>query len=385
MRILVASGIFPPDPGGPSTHLGQLIPELVARGHEVRAVVFGHAAGGPPGCVATRIPLDLPLPARALRYARAYWREARHADRVYVATMGLPRPPCRPPVILRVPGDPAWERAVNRGLVPPGTDIDAFQTARSRARVACLKWARAVEAQRADRVLVPSDYLRRMVAAWNVDAEKIAVVYSAVDDGRGDGRAIDRHAAREALGWDAAGQYVVTAARLTAWKGVDHLIDAVARVPGVTLVVAGDGPQRQSLAARAASSGAAVRFTGMLPRERLATHISAADYVALYSGYEGFSHLLLEALAAGTPVIASARGGNPEIVRDRVNGFLVTHPDSDALAAAISRAFAGGTRARLAARTGDGLARFRASAAIPAVADAIETAGPRAAAVPCAS
>jgi glycosyltransferase involved in cell wall biosynthesis len=87
-------------------------------------------------------------------------------------------------------------------------------------------------------------------------------------------------------------------------------------------------------------------------------YMRAADYLAIYSGYEGLSHTILEALYAGTPVIASDRGGNPEIVRDGVNGLLVKHPDLDALVAGLCRAFEGDFQPRLAANTRYGLERF---------------------------
>jgi glycosyltransferase involved in cell wall biosynthesis len=363
--MLVASGIVPPDPGGPSTHLAQLIPGLLAGGHTVRAVAFGGARPRRDPCEIALIPLDASLPARAFAFARAYRRLARWADVVYVATLGLPRPPQANPVVLRVPGDHAWERAVNRRLVPPTQDIEAFQQARVPLRVAWLRWARAREARRAERVLVPSAYLRRLVLGWGVDPARIGVVPSAVADD--DALGISREEARRQLGWPPEERYLVTAARLTAWKGVDYLIDAVAGMAGVTLVVAGDGPEQAALAARAASRRARVRFVGALSRASLAVHLRAADYFVLYSGYEGLPHVVLEALRAGTPVIASNRGGNPEIVRDGHNGLLVPHPNPDALAAAIRRALHGELRESLAARAAASLEPFRASALIPVV------------------
>jgi glycosyltransferase involved in cell wall biosynthesis len=101
-----------------------------------------------------------------------------------------------------------------------------------------------------------------------------------------------------------------------------------------------------------------VTFLGRIPRERLALYMKAADYLALYSGYEGMSHTLLEALRAGTPVIASDKGGNPEVVQHGVNGLLVPYVDGEALAAALAEAFQPGKRAALAANTHSGLERF---------------------------
>jgi glycosyltransferase involved in cell wall biosynthesis len=162
------------------------------------------------------------------------------------------------------------------------------------------------------------------------------------------------------LGWLPEGGYLLTAARLTAWKGVDYLIDAMAEIPDVRLVVAGEGPQLATLRAQSEARQVAdrVSFLGKVPLERMPLLMRAADYLVLYSGYEGLSHTLLEALHAGTPVIASARGGNPEVVRDGENGILVPHPDRHALVNAIRRACADDTPRQLAARTAIGLERF---------------------------
>jgi glycogen synthase len=116
----------------------------------------------------------------------------------------------------------------------------------------------------------------------------------------------------------------------------------------------------ESLKAQAVASSAAdrIEFLGKVSHESMALYMRAADYLALYSGYEGLSHTILEALYAGTPVIASARGGNPEIVRNDENGLLVKHPDRDALITAMRCAFEGDTPSRLASGTKVGLDRF---------------------------
>jgi glycosyltransferase involved in cell wall biosynthesis len=210
-----------------------------------------------------------------------------------------------------------------------------------------------------DRVIVPSQYLRQMVIGWGARPERVQVIYNALDEAPA-AAALTRAEARAQLGWQQDGRYLLTAARLTAWKGVDHLIDALAQTPGVRLVVAGDGPELDALKARAVDRQVAERvaFLGKVPHERMSVLMRAADYLTLYSGYEGLSHTLLEALYAGTPVIASARGGNPEVVQDGVNGLLVAHPDLGALVGALRRAFQGDMQTRLASGTAAGLDRF---------------------------
>lgn len=102
-------------------------------------------------------------------------------------------------------------------------------------------------------------------------------------------------------------------------------------------------------------------------------YMKAADYVALYSGYEGLSHTLLESLRVGTPVIASDKGGNPEVVQHGVNGLLVPYVDVSALATTMEAAFRPGVRASLAANHAAGMERFSFERMVEATAQALET------------
>lgn len=360
MRIFVASGIFHPNSGGPATYLYRLLPELQARGHQVRALAYGNAPTADYPYPLQRIPFGGPPFARWVRFWRAYRRGAAWADLVYVNTLGLPRSGDRRAArVMKVVGDYAWERCVTRNWLPPDEDIDAFQSRVYAPHVEWYKASRARAVRAMERVIVPSEYLRRMVIGWGAAPQRVQVIYNALERAPA-AASPSRAEARAQLAWEPGGRYLLTAARLTAWKGVDHLIDALAQTPGVRLAVAGDGPELDALKRRAANRQVADRvvFLGNVPHERLGALMRAADYVALYSGYEGLSHTLLEALYAGTPVIASARGGNPEVVQDGVNGLLVAHPDRDALVAALRRAFEGDTQTRLASGTSAGLDRF---------------------------
>jgi glycosyltransferase involved in cell wall biosynthesis len=110
-------------------------------------------------------------------------------------------------------------------------------------------------------------------------------------------------------------------------------------VPDVTLVVAGEGPERAMLERRSGELGVAarVRFLGSLPRDDVLRLFRAADASLLPSAWENFPHTVVESLAVGTPVIATEVGGVPEVVRDGRNGLLVPPEDPTALAEAIDR------------------------------------------------
>lgn len=332
MHILVPTGIFHPEAGGPATYLYRFLPELLERGHTVEVVTFSDAAGTE----------DYPYPVKRIprsnlvkrnwQYYQAVRERLPTADKVFVNSLGLVLPRIKQPMVMKIVGDRAWERAVNRGWVPATEDVDHFQTARYSPLVNWLKRSRSQETKNADYVIVPSDYLRQMVIGWGMVPERVQTIYNALEP------SADNISMPTDLPTD--GTLLLTAARLTPWKGVDVTIEAMAALPTLHLIVAGDGPSLPSLQALAQNRGLAerVHFLGRVSREVLAGYYRAADYVVLYSGYEGLSHVILEALNAGTPVIASDKGGNPEIVRDGENGFLVPYRDVDALRATLARA-----------------------------------------------
>ena len=276
------------------------------------------------------------------------------------------------PRIIKIVGDQAWERCIRKGWIPPTMDIDDFQRQNdfvavkdriqmrgprlSRVKRACLFRARQVQSMNG--VVVPSKYLKQMVVGWGVDEAKIQVIYNALPH-QADTERVSMAEAREQLHLPKGVPLLLTVARLTAWKGIDHILTALEQLPDVHLLVAGDGPMRAQLESQAQSLGKRVTFLGRVPREQVALYMQASDYVVLYSGYEGLPHTLLESLTLGTPVIASDKGGNPEVVQHNINGLLVPYVDVDALTDTIRQAFESGKRDELASQSSVGMERFQ--------------------------
>lgn len=353
--LMIASGIFHPESGGPATYLKTLLPALQARDWSPRVLTYGddstHDYPYPVQRIARR-----PLPIRLYDYHRAARRMATQADLIYAHTTDLPVPWGTVPRLIKIVGDPAWERAIRKGWIAPTRDIDAFQTGHDSWLAEYQKRVRARQVRAFDGVIVPSHYLKQMVVAWGVPDARVHVIYNALPP-LTDGLAPSQAAARERLGWDAT-PTILTVARLTPWKGIDHLIRALEQVEGVRLVIAGDGTDYARLQGLAKPLGERVQLLGRVPRQEVYRLMQAADYVALYSGYEGLPHTLLEALRVGTPVIASDKGGNPEVVQHEVNGLLVPYIDHAALVVTIERSRDSHLRRQLAAQTAQGLQRF---------------------------
>jgi len=359
-HLFIASGIFHPESGGPATYLHRLAPELQTRGWEVKLVTYSDDTPtvSYPYDV-TRIPRRR-LPIRMVHYARAARPLLSWADVVYVHALGLPLiGSVAAPRVIKIVGDQGWERAIRKGWIAPTTDVDVYQTLTLGGAAALDRAARAREARAYDRVIVPSAYLKRMVTGWGVDADKIDVVYNALPPTPD--VTIPQREARARLNMPIDAPILLSVGRLVPWKGLNHMIAALRACdhPNARLVIAGDGDEQAALQTQAADLGDRVTFLGRVGRDLMPVWMRAADYVVLYSGYEGLSHTLLESLHAGTPVIASDKGGNPEVVTHGVNGVLVPYVDVEALTAALNEALRPGTRDRLAAHAHEGMGRFQ--------------------------
>jgi glycosyltransferase involved in cell wall biosynthesis len=146
---------------------------------------------------------------------------------------------------------------------------------------------------------------------------------------------------------------VVMVANLRPEKGHDVLIDAATavlrRFPDATFEIVGDGPERSRVIAATAARGVSHAFSFLGHCEDVATRLAANDIFVLPSRSEAFPNALLEAMAAGVPVVASGVGGILELVEDGRNGLLAAPGDARALAAALCRLMGdGASGARLA-------------------------------------
>ncbi len=357
MRILVASGIFSPEIGGPATYLDEVLPELIKRGHRVTVVSFGDS-GPADACPyhVHRVPRRHWI-VRHWDYYRTVGRLWPGHDLAFVHSLGLPLPGRVRPRLGRMGGDPVWERAVNRGWVAPHVDVERFQGNWRHPLVRLTKALYHRELRRLERVIVPSQFCRRLAICWGVEPNRITVIPNAIRPGLIPQET--RSELRRQLGFP-EDRLLLTVARLAPCKGIHYLIRAVSRLSAVHLLVVGDGPIRLQLVELAHRLGVSdrVHFLGYMPRDRLPVVYGAADYTVVYSGGEGLSHTLLESLREGTPVIASDKGGNPEVVRHGENGWLAPYPDEEGLLRIIEKAFLPGEQSRCSANSSLGLERF---------------------------
>ncbi|MCS7007573.1 MAG: glycosyltransferase family 4 protein [Thermoleophilia bacterium] len=334
MRVTIVSGIWPPDVGGPASHAPELAAFLQERGHEVEAVVTADAPPAPRPYPVHWVDRASPRGIRHARCVALIRRRACRGDVVYATSMlgraSLGARLARRPLVAKLVADEAYERARRFGLF--AGDLDAFQRLEGGVRVRILRAARDRALRRAERLVCPSSYLASLAVAWGVPEERIVVLPNPAPPLP---ELPTREAARARFG--VSGPTLAFAGRITRQKALEVALAALAGVERARLLVAGDGPELEAVRAEAARLrlGDRVRFLGPLEREGVLALLRAADASLLASSWENFPHAVVESLAVGTPVVATAVGGVAELVRAGENGLLVPPGDVEALREAI--------------------------------------------------
>ena len=212
-----------------------------------------------------------------------------------------------------------------------GTDLNLIPDYAMPRRM--ILWA----ASRAAGIVAVCQALKDRLVELGVDGGRVTVLRNGVDLELF--RPVDRNAARQTLGL--ARRTLLSVGGLIPRKANEIAIQALPSLPEVELLLAGEGPEREPLARLAASLGVAdrVRFLGAVAHVDLPRVYTAADALVLASSREGWANVLLEAMACGTPVIASDVWGTPEVVAARAGGVLMPARTPAGLAAAFDDLF----------------------------------------------
>ena len=343
-RILIVTGIYPPDIGGPASY-AQTLAQRLSKDYEVKIITYSSVK---------KYNQDKNYPFTVKRvWKKNFWffRHAIYALKVFCAcknsdviyslsTLNGATPSLagarffKKKFYLRIAGDYAWQVAVEKNKT--NLLIDDFQKIKKTGWISFLHKAQVRACKRADEVIVPSKYLASIVQGWGVLSNKINIIYNGVDFRDAD---ISQEEAKKKIG--IYGDIILSAGRLVPWKGFRMLIKIVPRLSEISqlfrLVIVGDGPDKKILESMVKNLGLErkVYLVGRKSQEELATYMAASDMFVLNSGYEGFSHQILEAMTAGVPVITTAVGGNKEVMRQGENGFIVKYQDEFNLIEAI--------------------------------------------------
>lgn len=330
--ILIATPLYPPEVGGPATYSWILAEEMTKLGWEVKILKFNQVR-------------SLPKIIRHLAYGWQVFKLAPAYQIVYAqdpVSVGLPV--ClacwfrHKPFILKIVGDYAWEQGTQRFGIKDLLDDFSVNYQSYSWPVKLLKKIQTGVAKRAKQIIVPSNYLKKIVSNWGVNPNKIKVIYNTFQSEEVN---LTKDQARQALGFGSNDLILISAGRLVPWKGFGLLIDLMPELmkrfteKQIRLFIAGSGPEADFLQKKITNQQltGVVKLTGQLDKPTLFKYLRAADLFVLNTAYEGFSHQLLEVMSTETIALVTNIGGNPELIKNEKQ--LIEYNNKDKIIEAI--------------------------------------------------
>ncbi len=358
LKLLIATPLYFPEIGGPATYTKFLEENLPKDQFEIEVVRFGEVK-------------HLPYIIRHIVFFWKVFFRAKKADIVYALDplgVGLPAGFAAKlrgkRFFLRIAGDRAWETAQQK--FGKTESLDTFSASKKYEwPIRLLKFGQTRCAKMAEKIIVPSSYLQYVISNWGIKKEKINVVYNAFEP-------IEIPEGKEMLRqkFDMKGTVFMSAGRLVVWKGMTVIIRLMSKlkkeIPDAILYIAGDGPEKEKLErlVKELSLQNEVIFLGNIPKDELLRRIKASDVFVLNTFYEGFAHQLLEAMSVGTPVVSTNVGGNPELIEDQKEGFLVEYSNEEAFLSVFRKTLDKGTSEGVVQKAKEKLLQFTVKRAV---------------------
>jgi glycosyltransferase involved in cell wall biosynthesis len=329
--VLLVSGIYPPDTGGPATFTHDFSRWLSEKNVKVSIVTYTDGSSNTTDIDGVRIiqvHRNINIVKRYFEFISVLVKNYNSATKVLAAgafleimTASVIR---NIKYTIKIPGDIVWERARNSGIT--NLDISRFQNSGLNLKYKAFRRLFTFSISRAKNVVVPSAFLQKMVVNWVGDSKRIELVYNSIDH--------SRFSQKESANMNFD---VVTASRLVPWKGVDEIIQCCNEL-NLSLGIAGEGPDEARLKDFASALGATVTFLGQIPKSEMSNFYSSGKFFVLNSSYEGLPHALIEAKASGLLCIGRAGTGSEEVVRNLVDGMLVSNEPGNSLKETLERA-----------------------------------------------
>lgn len=311
MKILLVSGIYFPDIGGPATYIPTLAKGLIDRGFDVVTISLSDEVEvNRPAEPWKRlfITRNQNKIIRALKLIKAIRGEARESSIVFLnglfleSALALWGLKCR--TTAKIVGDPVWERAKNNAATT--YSIDEYATRFNGLKAYIQRKAFNLALIQFDNLTVPGESLAKNLKDWGIDKE-IRIISNGV-------KCFETIKLSEEFD-------VISLARLVTWKRIDLLIEACAEAK-LSLAVVGDGPERENLETLAKIKGCNVKFFGHLDRNDSINLLQRSSVFALLSTYEGLSFALVEAMMAEKKILVSDIPGNTAVIEDGIDGVV---------------------------------------------------------------
>lgn len=328
MKLLIVTPIYPPVIGGPATYVSTLITKL---SKSIKTEVITFANEDKQEGFITKISIKQNSFLRQLNLFRAIYCKLKYSDVCYVQgtlTVGLNcMIACKllgKSYIVKYVGDEIWESYQNSGgektleefLENKKGLVDSIKIV---LQTLILKNSRAV--------VVPGEYLKSVIKKY-YKINNVQNIPNAVETIK-----IESNKKKKTL---------IYVGRLVSWKNIDFIIQAVGILKNKSkqdwrLVIVGEGGIREKLVllVKKLKLSDNIIFTGALPRYKVLEQVAQAEYLVLYSSYEGLSHTLLDAMMLKTKIIASDIVANRDVLENGSLGKLVSLYNQDELVSSL--------------------------------------------------
>lgn len=319
-RILLVSGIYPPDVGGPATYIPMLARHLVEYGHQVSVLTLTDNHKSNPNAGEWHLSLvsrKIPLPIRILWAAvRIAWL-GRDADLIFAnglhQEVAISQFLVKRPAVAKVVGDPVWERSRNKEN--SSISIEDFSRLNEKLSIRAQRRFLSWSLNKFALVTAPSQALIELIELWGVSTPKLLIQ---------NGTRCSESAPTEEV-YDA-----ISVSRLVPWKNLDLLVDAAAE-GNFKIAICGDGPEMDRLQELARAKGADATFLGELSPSGVQDELGRAKSFVNLSSYEGLSFSLIEAMMMRKACIVSDIKGNTSVIENNLNGLVIPLGSKSAL------------------------------------------------------
>ena len=230
--------------------------------------------------------------------------------------------------IAKIVGDYHWERLKRKSLY--NKSIEDFNKSKNLLLV-LIKLIRKLSFYKCIKIIVPSNYLKNVVNSWNLKLKNIDIIYNSINTSK-----FKEKISKELLSkikYSKKDKLICTISRLAKHKNIPQLINSINYSENTKHLIIGDGPLRKEIENLIISKNLTnnVFLLGALDKNQTYNYLKLSDTFVLYSSYEGFAHVILEAMYFNNLVIATDVGGNSEIIDDKKNGFLIDIKDTKKL------------------------------------------------------
>ena len=361
MKILLVSGVYPPQIGGPSAQTEQIAQGLIARSIEVKVVTYGDRRSSK---VVDGIPVTFidgstrrGLINKIFRNSQVFFDLIRiikdfQPTVIHMQTIslnlsimtGIAAKFNRTPAIIKFSSDLVWDR-INRDKLVGGS-VSNIGNPIQRLSIWMLELIQRFLLSNYDCVWATTPvYKERLIDKFFVRDRKILLLPNFIDLQRFETVAAKRNSRdlkQESENSSSSKNIVLlTVSRLIPWKGIEVCLEAISHLSDlpITLRIVGNGAPDYELSLRELAQrleiSERVEFMGAVPPSKIAEQYQTAHLFVLASYFEAFGIVLVEAMAAGIPIVATNAGGIPHVVEDGVSAKLVPAGDALSLATAI--------------------------------------------------